>query len=158
MFDKSIQFPSVAILSFVFSCIAHSTLADAKVYSVTAHGNARVDSEVKMEKPESVELVKKLRITVPKYGQSSYAEIKGDLYFKVFKVGKKRLVTAHDKDKWFDFSLTGLKHGGPFGKEKFILRVWCNNSGSDGYIVRGNIGSIKPKNMFIVGHISCVKG
>ncbi|WP_330926831.1 hypothetical protein [Candidatus Sororendozoicomonas aggregata] len=155
MFDQSIQFRSLAALSVVFSCVAHTATANARVYSVTAHGGAKVASLVKMDWIEGVELVRKLKIAVPKYDQSSYAEIKGDLYVKL---GEKELVTSHDKDKWFDFSVTDLKHGGLFGKEKFTLRVWCNNTGSNGYIARRNTAPLKPKNMFVVGYISCVKG
>ncbi|WP_330926834.1 hypothetical protein [Candidatus Sororendozoicomonas aggregata] len=156
MFDQSIQFPSVAVLSFVFSCMVHSTLADAKVYSVAPHSDAKAVSEVKMEKwgTESVDLVSKLKITVPKYDKSNYVDVKGDVYYKL-KHGD--LIAAHNTKGWFNFSITNLEHGGLFHKEKYTIRVWCKDKGSDGYIIRKD-SQDKPKYRYIIGSISCEKG
>ncbi|WP_330925846.1 hypothetical protein [Candidatus Sororendozoicomonas aggregata] len=151
MFDKCVQCPSVAALSLAFFCLAHAATADAKVYSVTGHGGAKVTSDVGM-RSEAVDVVTQLNITVPEYGVKSYAEIKADVYIKL-NYGE---LKAANNASWFGFSMSHPKHGGPFGKEKFTLRVWCNNSGSDGYIVRKHSGS-EVKYGFIVGDISCKK-
>ncbi|WP_330926833.1 hypothetical protein [Candidatus Sororendozoicomonas aggregata] len=153
MFDKSIQFPSVAVLSFVFSCIAHTAPADAKVYSITPHGDAKVSSKTSYSSRESVNIVSELKITVPKYDIRNYVEIKADLYYEL---GDRELGVAHDDNVWFGANQTELKHGGRLGKEKFTYRIWCNSSGSDGYIIR-RFSSCKPEKCFVIGHISCAK-
>ena len=153
MFDQSIQFPSLAVLPFILLCTVHTTTADAKVYSVTPHGNAKVSSKQTLSEHESVKVVSKLKITVPEYGKSNYVEVKADLYYRLDDGDS---ITAHNTGGWFGFSLTGLTHGGHYGKERFTIKVWCNSSGSDGYIIRKQ-SDLQPKYRYTIGHISCAK-
>ncbi|WP_330925841.1 hypothetical protein [Candidatus Sororendozoicomonas aggregata] len=155
MFYKSIQFPSVTILSLALLCIVHAATADAEVYDVTSHGNnTSVITKVSRETTkEQVNVVSKLKITVPKYDREHNIEITADVYYKL---RKGDLKTANNKGGWFDFSMSDPTHGGAFGKDKFTLHVWCNGSGSNGFIVRKK-SKRHPQQSYIVGHISCEK-
>ncbi|WP_330926830.1 hypothetical protein [Candidatus Sororendozoicomonas aggregata] len=155
MFHQNIQFPSFAVVSFVFLSVVFTGTANATVYSVTAYGDANAISEVKRETfKEHVDVVSKLQITVPYYSESNYVEIKADLYYTLNYDG---LTTANNNGQWFGFTVTDIKHGGPFHREKYTLHVWCNSSGSDGFIVRP-FSHFPPETRFIVGHISCATG
>ncbi|WP_330925847.1 hypothetical protein [Candidatus Sororendozoicomonas aggregata] len=154
MFNKSIQCASVTALSFILLCIVHTTTASAKVYSITPHGDGtKVTSKVSLDTwGEAVDIIKKLNITVPKYSPENYVEIKADVYTKIEDDGLK---TGWD-DRWFGFSIISLKHGGIFHREKFTLRIWCNGSGSEGFIVRKDVRRLFHE-FYIVGGISCTK-
>ncbi|WP_330925840.1 hypothetical protein [Candidatus Sororendozoicomonas aggregata] len=155
MFDKGIQFPSVAGLSLALLCIMRTATADAQVYKITAHGKGTsAIPKVSMESSgESVNVVSKLDITVAEYKRENYIEIKADVYYKLNYGG---LVAANNKKGWFGYSMSGLSHGGTFGKERFTLDIWCKGSGSDGFILRKK-PTHQPEQSFIVGHISCKK-
>ncbi|WP_330924298.1 hypothetical protein [Candidatus Sororendozoicomonas aggregata] len=158
MYYQSFRFPSFAALSFALLCIARTAPVDAKVYSITPHGHARVHSKQKMDAiGEGVKIISKLQIIVPKFDKRNYVEIKADLYFRL---EKGQLIAAQNDAKWFGFSMTDPHHGGLFGKERFTLRIWCNDSGSDGYIIRRPKHFSPPPvdhSQYIVGHVSCYR-
>ncbi|WP_330925842.1 hypothetical protein [Candidatus Sororendozoicomonas aggregata] len=152
MFYKSIQCPSVAVLSLAFFCVAHAATAHAKVYSVTNHGTGTKSTyKTKYDPDEFVSTISQLNITVPKFGKQNYVEIKADVY-----IGLGHDLLAACKGNYFDFGMVGdVSHGGHFGKDRFTLRVWCCFSGSGGYIARASLPLVGNP---IVNHISCKRG
>ena len=154
MFYKSIQFPSVAVFFLAFFCIVHAATAGAKVYSVTNHGaGTKSDYSVAYNLGEFVDMITELIITVPRFGKKNYVEIKADLYFNLGKGGVSRFW-----GDYFDYKMSGPTHGGPFGKNKFTISIWCNAPGSSAYIGRTDKTSKFPKGSPIINDISCRKG
>ena len=152
MFYKSIQCPSVAALSLAFFCVAHAATADAKVYSVTDHGKGTKSTyKTDYDSSELVNSVSELHITVPRFGEQNYVEIKADFYYKLPKNGTRTYLN----NGYFDYKMTELTHGGHFGKERFTLHVWCLAPGAYGYIGRKN----EPrKGSPLVGSVYCEQG
>ncbi|WP_330925844.1 hypothetical protein [Candidatus Sororendozoicomonas aggregata] len=153
MFYKSIQCPSVAVLSLAFFCLAHAATADAKVYSVTNHGTGTKSTyKTKYDLSEYVNTISELNITVPQFGEKNYVEIKADLYMHL---GKGAIEPWPRFAGYFGYNMTELHPGGFFGKDRFTLRVWCYAPGSGASIRRAYMPLDQNP---IVSNISCKKG